>query len=145
MKSRLIDDSGRKTYVVVFDKGDEVKAGLTRFAKERGLGASQITAIGALRDAVLGYFDRDAKKYDRIPIGEQVELLSLIGDIVIDRGEPSVHAHCVVGKRDGTTMGGHLLEAHVWPTLEAIVAEAPAHLRKRYDPETGLTLIDPTN
>jgi uncharacterized protein len=144
VKSKLLQDAdGRKTYAVVFDKGDEVKGGLTRFAKEQGLGASQLTAIGALQDAVLGYFDRDAKEYEKIPIREQVELLSLIGDVVTDKGEPSVHAHCVVGKRDGSTMGGHLLEAHVWPTLEVIVTEAPKHLCKRYDPETGLTLIDP--
>ena len=144
MKSKLLQDvDGRKTFAVVMDKGDEVKDGLTRFAKEQRLGASQLTAIGAFERAVLGYFDRDAREYRQIRIDEQVELLSLIGDVVIDKGEPSLHAHCVVGKRDGTTMGGHLLEAHVWPTLEVIVTEAPEHLRKRYDPETGLTLIDP--
>lgn len=144
MKSRLLhEDRGRKVFAVVFDKGDEVKAGLTRFAKEQGLGASQITAIGALSDATLGYFDRETKEYLKIPVREQVELLSLIGDVVIDKGEPSVHAHLVVGRRDGAAIGGHLIEAHVWPTLEAIVAEAPEHLRKRYDPDTGLTLISP--
>src|SRR5207248_8373816 len=55
---------------------------------------------------------------------------------------PTLHAHLVVGRRDGTTLGGHLLEGHVWPTLEVIVTETPAHLRKSLDPETGLALID---
>jgi hypothetical protein len=143
MKFKLLDEHGRKTYAVVFDKGDEVKQGLTRFAEEQRLGASQVTAIGAFQDGVLGYFDREKKEYLKIPIEEQVEVLSLIGDIVIDGGKPSLHAHVVVGRRDGSTRGGHLLEAHVWPTLEVIVTESPEHLRKRYDPETGLTLIDP--
>src|ERR1051325_9609249 len=102
MRVKLIDDRGRTTYAVVFDKGDEVKEGLTRFAREQRLGASQITAIGAFQDAVLGYFDRETKEYRKTPIDEQVEVLSLVGDVVIDRGEASVHAHVVVGRRDGT-------------------------------------------
>jgi uncharacterized protein len=91
---------------------------------------------------VLGWFDRERKDYDRIPIGEQVEVLSLAGDVALDRGEPKVHAHVVVGKRDGTAHGGHLLRASVWPTLEVVLAESPAELRKSHDPETGLALID---
>jgi predicted DNA-binding protein with PD1-like motif len=144
MRSKLIQESqGRKVFAVVFDKGDEVKAGLTCFAREQRLGASQLTAIGAFQEAVLGYFDRERREYLKIPVREQVEVLSLLGDVVIDRDAPSVHAHVVLGRRDGSTVGGHLLEARVWPTLEVIVAESPEHLRKRYDPETGLTLIDP--
>src|SRR5207249_4652294 len=116
MKSKLIhQDGGRKVFAVVFDKGDEVRAGLTDFAKDQRLAASQITAIGALSDVTLGYFDRETKKYREIPVQEQVEVMSLLGDVVIDKGEPSLHAHIVVGKADGTAHGGHLLAAHVWP------------------------------
>jgi predicted DNA-binding protein with PD1-like motif len=144
MKSKLIaEEQGRKVFALVFDKGEEAKQGITEFAKKNGLGASQVTAIGAFQRATLAYFDREKKEYLKLPIDEQVEVLSLIGDVVIDKGEPSVHAHCVVGRRDGTTRGGHLMEGHVWPTLEVIVSESPEHLRKRYDPETGLTLINP--
>jgi hypothetical protein len=146
MKSKLLSaEAGRKVFVVVFDKGDEVAAGLARFAERQRLGASQITAIGAFSGATLGYFDRDAKDYRKIPVREQVEVLSLLGDIVDNAGKPALHAHLVVGRRDGTTLGGHLLEGHVWPTLEAIVTETPAHLQKRYDPETGLALISIPN
>ena len=142
MRSRLLtEEGGRKVFAVVFDKGDEVTEGLTRFAERQRLGASQVSAIGALSGATLGYFDRDAKDYLKIPIREQVEVLSLLGDIVDSGGKPTLHAHLVVGRRDGTTLGGHLLEAHVWPTLEVIVTETPAHLQKRHDPETGLALI----
>ena len=142
MKAKLLSaEGGRKVFAVVFDKGDEVAGGLARFAEHRGLGASQITGIGAFSGATLGYFDRDAKEYVKIPIREQVEVLSLLGDIAESAGKPALHAHLVVGRRDGTTMGGHLLEGHVWPTLEVIVTETPAHLRKKHDPETGLALI----
>ena len=144
MKSTLLDATGSKTWALIFDKGDEAVAGLTAFAKAQKLGAAHFTAIGAFSDVTLGYFDRAARDYKTIPLREQVEVLSLIGDVALDKGEPKVHAHVVVGRADGEARGGHLLEAHVWPTLEVVLVESPRHLRKRHDPETGLALIDPT-
>ena len=69
---------------------------------------------------------------------EQVEVLSLVGDIALDRGEPKLHAHAVVGKSDGTAHGGHVLEAWVWPTLEVMLTESPKHLCRKFDPASGL-------
>lgn len=142
MREKLIDAQHETTFAVIFDKGDEVMAGLREFAKHNNLAGSHFTAIGAFSDATLGYFDRERKDYLKIQIDEQVEVLSLVGDIALGKGEPKVHAHVVVGMRDGTTRGGHMLQAHVWPTLEVIVVEAPRHLQRKTDPETGLALID---
>jgi predicted DNA-binding protein with PD1-like motif len=133
---------GRESLVVVFDKGDQAVAGLTDLARRERLGAGQLTAIGGFSRAVLGYFDRDRQRYRKIPVDEQVEVLSLLGDLVLHDGEPKVHAHVVLGRPDGTTVGGHLMEGEVWPTLEVVLTEAPGALRKRIDPETGLALID---
>jgi predicted DNA-binding protein with PD1-like motif len=142
VKAKLLHADGQKTYAIVFDGGDEVAAGLQAFARERGIAACHFTGIGAFRDVTLGFFDRARKDYRRIPVAEQVEVLSLVGDVALDRGAPKIHAHVVVGKADGTAHGGHLLEAHVWPTLEVVLVESPAHLRRRPDPESGLALID---
>jgi predicted DNA-binding protein with PD1-like motif len=116
-------------------------SGLVAFARENRLGGSRFTAIGAFRDVTLGYFDWDSKSYKKIPVAEQVEVLSLVGDVALKDGDPNVHAHVVVGRSDGTTRGGHLVEAHVRPTLEVILTESPEHLRKQVDEETGLALI----
>jgi uncharacterized protein len=141
MKSKLISEDAQRTYAVILDTGEEAVSCLTEFAREHRLSASQFTALGAFRDCVLGYFDWDKKDYTRIPIDEQVEVLALVGDIALNNGEPKLHPHVVVGKADGTAHGGHLLEAHVRPTLEVIVTESPAHLQRCSDPETGLALI----
>jgi predicted DNA-binding protein with PD1-like motif len=143
---KLLDEQqGRRSFVVVFDKEEEAKAGLTSFVQQNRISAAQLTAVGAFRQTVLGYFDRDRKQYRKIPVDEQVEVLSLIGDVALKpEGGPEVHAHVVVGRMDGTTLGGHLLEAHVWPTLEVIITDAPRHLQKKHDPETGLALINPS-
>ena len=141
MKSKLIYDGPQRTFVVVFDHGDEVLENLLAFAKENRLSAAEFTGIGAFSDAVLGYFDWQEKDYQRIPVDEQVEVLNLTGNIALADGEPKLHPHVVIGKADGTAHGGHLLEAHVRPTLEVIITESPAHLQRRSDPETGLALI----
>ena len=143
MKAKLLETSGARTWALVFDKGDEPVAGLTDFAKREKLGGAHFTAIGAFSEVTLGYFDRAARDYKKIPLREQVEVLSLIGDVALDGREPKVHAHVVVGRADAEARGGHLLEARVWPTLEVVLTESPRHLCKRHDPETGLALIDP--
>jgi predicted DNA-binding protein with PD1-like motif len=143
MKSKLIhEDAEQRTFALVFDKGDEVLETLLAFAKEQRLSAAEFTGLGALSDAVLGYFDWEKKDYKRIPIAEQVEVLNLTGNIALSDGEPKLHPHIVLGKSDGSAHGGHLLEGHVRPTLEVVVTESPAHLRRRSDPETGLALIN---
>jgi predicted DNA-binding protein with PD1-like motif len=63
-----------------------------------------------------------------------------IGDLSSD-GKPTLHPHVVVSRADGIAMGGHLLEAHVRPTLEVVLTESPRHLHKRKDAESGLALI----
>jgi predicted DNA-binding protein with PD1-like motif len=142
MKSKLIEEhQGERTFALVFDAGDEVTSGLRAFAKEANLTAARLTAIGAFRDVTLGFFDPDRKEYLKTRLWEQVEVLSLLGNVAVRDGRPAVHAHVVVGKRDGTAHGGHLLEAHVRPTLEVIVVESPNHLHRELDSETGLALI----
>lgn len=141
MRSKLLNDNGERTYALVFDVGDEVASGLAQFVEDHNFTASRFTAIGAFSDAVLGYFDWTTKEYERIPIDEQVEVLAMVGDVALDAGKPKVHAHVVVGLRSGHTRGGHLLQAHVRPTLEVILTESPGYLKREHDPESGLALI----
>ena len=141
MRSKVLNETGDRTYALVFDTGEEPLSGIARFAEEHNLSASRITAIGALSEVVLGFFDWEKKDYERIEIKEQVEVLALVGDIALDKGKPKVHAHLVVGLRDGRARGGHLLEARVRPTLEVILTESPGYLKREHDPESGLALI----
>ena len=143
MLSKLIfQRDGLKTYALVYEKGDEFVSLLQAFAEDDQLGMSYFTAIGAFKHAVVGFFDRAKMDYLKIPIKEQVEVLSLTGNITLSNEGYKVHAHVVLGKADASALGGHILEAHVWPTLEVIVEESPRHLLRQIDPETGLALLD---
>jgi hypothetical protein len=141
MRYKQVEEQPR-TYVLIFDTGDELAGEIKRFAREQKLAGSSFQAIGALSSVKLAYFNWEKKKYQiSVALDEQVELLSLIGDIALQDRDPQVHAHVVVGRRDGTAHGGHLLEAKVRPTCEVVLTESPAHLQKQVDPESGLALI----
>jgi predicted DNA-binding protein with PD1-like motif len=145
MRSKLLHQSaGQRIYALVLETGDEAMACLQDFANKEKISAAQITGIGALSDATLNYFDWEQKKYLPIPVREQVEVASLIGDVALSpSGKPAIHLHAVLGRRDGTALAGHLAQAHVRPTLELILSEPPTYLQKVHDPQSGLALIRP--
>jgi hypothetical protein len=142
MRAKVLHADRERTIALVFETGEDPMQGLLAFAKREGLTSGHFTAIGAFEEATLGYFDWPRKDYLQLPIREQVEVLSLVGDVAIEGSTPKVHAHVVVGKRDGTAHGGHLLEARVRPTLEVILVQPPGHLRRRFDPRSKLALIE---
>jgi len=133
-----------KQYAVIFYQGDEAFSGLLDFAEKYHISSAHFTAIGALNGATLGWFDPQRKMYKKIPIEGQVEAIGMSGDTALYQGKPVVHTHVVVGPSDGTTRGGHVLSAYVSPTLEVMVTVDPISMQKRFDPETDLTLIDPS-
>ena len=142
MKSTLLlDHEGLRTYALVLETGDEAMAAIKAFAAEHRLRATQFTAIGAFARVVVAYFDWTTKEYQKRPIEEQVEVLSLLGDITCEDSRHNVHAHVVIGKADATAHGGHLLEGYVRPTLEIVMTELPAHLHRRFDAKSGLNLF----
>jgi predicted DNA-binding protein with PD1-like motif len=140
---KINEVNGQKTFVVVLDAKEEAFSTLTAFAKEQGLTAASITAIGAFESATVGWFDFADRSYRKIPVTEQCEVLSLLGDVATgDDGKASLHLHAVLGLKDGSTRGGHFVDGIVLPTLEATVVEAPAHLRRRHQKDLGIALIE---
>jgi uncharacterized protein len=141
MKWREIGNNPRR-FALIFQTGDELAKGLKDFAGERNIADASFKAIGALSAVKLAWFDPETNEYKvAVDLKEQVELLSLIGDVAQHDDRPIVHAHAVVGRSNGATAGGHLMEATVRPTCEVFLTESPVELTKELDPETGLLLI----
>ncbi len=140
----LYEANGRRVFAAVLKTGDEVLSNLADFVQREDIAAARLTAVGALSDVVLRYFDWEKKDYRDIKVDEQVEVAALTGDVALDpQGKPALHIHLVVGKSDGSAMAGHLGRAHVRPTLEVMIDESPDYLQKQMDPQTGLALINP--
>ena len=144
MQVKLVKDTPEeKVYAVVFSKGDEAMSGLTDFALKYGVGDAHFTGIGAVSSATMAWLDPANKVYHRISVPEQVEVLSLIGDVATFNGRPVVHMHAVLGHPDGTTTGGHVFELNVNPTLEVFVTVNSTPLKKRPDDASGMKVIHP--
>jgi len=138
---RLYEQGGLRRYLLVMDKGDEACAQIVAFARDRDVRAASLTAIGAASSVTLGYFVPELDRYEFTTHDGQVELASFVGDIAWGEDGPVLHAHGVLGRRDGSALAGHFRELHVFPTMEVMLIESPAHVRKARDPETGLELI----
>ncbi len=146
MRSKILSTdtkTGERTFMLVAEVGDEACSVITAFARENNINAASVAGIGAFENASLAFFDIGTKEYRNIPVEDQTEVLSLVGDITLDEdGMPLPHLHAVLGFSDGHTRGGHFLKGVVKPTLEVVIRETPSQLKRKFHPELGLALID---
>jgi predicted DNA-binding protein with PD1-like motif len=141
VRARMLREQPERTWILVFEHGDAVVEGLVAFAREHDIRGARLWGIGALEDVELGFYRKEKRDYDRSSLVEELELLSLNGNLSITAEGPRVHAHVVLGRADGTAHGGHLFEAHVGPTVEAFVVESPSDLQREMDERFRLPLI----
>jgi predicted DNA-binding protein with PD1-like motif len=144
VKVKLISAEGpTKTYAIIFAPGDEILSGLQEFAARYDVRSAHFTAIGDAKAVKFGWYDKSKKMFKVTALNSYAEITSLVGDIALINGKPSVHAHIAVATEDGVVHGGHLLEAFVEPTLEVMMTVEPVPLNKRSDPQFGINVIDP--
>lgn len=127
--------------LLVYAPGDPAVETLQRFAADRKIASAFFQAIGGFESATIAYWNREAKEYEEIGVGEQVEVLSMLGTITRSGDGWKTHAHVVLGRRDGSTIGGHLREGVVYPTLEVVVTMSATVVMRKKDAETQLELI----
>jgi predicted DNA-binding protein with PD1-like motif len=142
MKSKQLSGAPHNSkWIFVFEPGEEPIAVLTAFCNEHHIFGGHLSGIGGFSEVTLAYFNLQTRQYEPIPIREQVEVMSLAGNIAQFENKAKLHVHAVIGKRDGRAHGGHLLDARVQPTLEVFVVESPTELRREKDSATGLPLL----
>lgn len=142
MRQIPLDPNARgRTWLLAFDAGEAVIERLVDFARAHDLGAAHFHAIGAFRRATVAFYDLAAQRYEEHPVEEQVEVCSLIGNVSRSGDEVRVHAHCVLGRRDLSTLGGHLVEAEVNPTLELFLWQGEVVLERKHHEASGLPLL----
>jgi len=128
---------------LVFEPHAAIMATLSDFILVNGFKAADFTALGAATDAVIGYYDPPARDYRRTSLRQQMEIVSLIGDAAPMSGGAGLHAHIGLGFADGTMHGGHLFEAHAFPTLEMFLIASPTALQRRHDDALNADLLTP--
>lgn len=128
-------------FLIRFHSGEEVCSGLIAFARQAGITAAWVSALGALESAELGYFDAHRREYVRLDVREETELAGLVGNIARCEGEPIPHLHATLTRRDFTALGGHLFRAITGPTVEVYLRVYPdVRLVRTADAAAGLNL-----
>ncbi len=129
-------------YVVRLERGEAVSATLQAFLKEHGVGCATVQGIGAVSWARLGFRHPEEPEWDYQGFDGPFEVVSLQGNVSLVDDAPFLHLHTVLGRRDYSIIGGHLVEARVSNTLEVAIETFPVRLARVPEPRTGLTLLD---
>ena len=128
-------------YQVRLEIGDELMDSLTRLARAESISYAAVSGLGAVRRIVLGYYQPRISDYERHDLTDQMELLSLIGNIAQRDGKPALHIHAALARQDLTVIGGHVFEAEAQPTMEIWVRPDDATVQRLYNEETHLALM----
>jgi predicted DNA-binding protein with PD1-like motif len=130
-----------KIYQGSLKKGADIIGGLTQVIKERGITVGVVSGIGAVTEAHIGYFNAQTKKYEEVHFRENMEILSLRGNVSIKDGDVFPHLHVVLSKRDFSAVGGHLYAGTTVYAFEfEIVSMEGAPFVRQFDNDTGLFL-----
>jgi uncharacterized protein len=106
------------------------------------VGYATLTGLGAVRWVRLAYWNATTREYEAHEVEEQLEVVSLVGNVTLRDGEPFLHWHISLGRHDLTLFGGHFLDAVVHPNLEVWLQLEPAEVARRVEPDSGLALMD---
>lgn len=138
MKALIQDD----THVLALEIGEELVGSILRYAEQEKIQAASIQGIGAIRNFELGYYVLDQKRYLRKKVDEMAELISCSGNLAIKDDKPFVHVHVTAGLNDFNVIGGHLFSGIVAVTAEVILKPMPNMMKRSFNNETGLYLLD---
>lgn len=138
----LVQRNEQGIWLVVLDKDQKILQTLTTIVEKENIKGGHLSAIGALKNAELGFYELHKQDYIRkqFNVGD-FELISMNGNISLKDGAPYVHAHAALGKEDFSVFGGHLFEAEVAVTAEIYITPFGAMPERQLNTEIGLATL----
>ena len=132
---------GQRRFLLRLETGEETLERLRSFADEQKINAGVLRGLGALRSAELAFYHLADKRYETFPVEEETEVVGLVGNLSRgEEGQSVAHLHVILGRRGGSTLGGHAMRLVVSATLELDLEVFPGTLRRQLDPAVGLPL-----
>ncbi len=124
-----------------FASGEHFAEPMVEWLRNERIGYATLTGLGAVRRATVSYWNADTKQYETHQLDEQMEVVSLIGNVTLRDNEPFVHAHIGLGRSDLSVVGGHLNDLEIHPTLEIWLLPGDTPVRRTLDESCGLYLM----
>jgi len=121
--------------------GARVPDGILAIAKKEKIATGRVEAIGGVEELDLAYFNHEAKRYEEHRFQEFLEVTGMLGNLTLKDGKPFLHVHGTFGRKDLSTLAGHVMTAKVFPLLEVVITPTKNRALRRFDDELGLNVI----
>ncbi len=133
----------KEVLIVRGERGEDLLETIKGICIEKNVSSGFFTCIGTVEKYRLGFYDLEKRKYLEIRGEGGFEIGSCMGNISVDEeGGLVVHGHMVLSDRNGSCIGGHLLEGNeISGTAEIVIAKLEKGVKRKRDPETGLNLL----
>jgi len=121
--------------------GARIPDDILGIAKTEKIVTARVEAIGGVEELRLAYFNRETKRYEEHDFKEFLEVTGILGNVTLKEGRPFLHIHGTFGRRDLSTLAGHVMKAKVFPLLEVVITPTKNRALRRFDDELGLNVI----
>ena len=130
-----------KQYVIRLEKGEEIVSSIKDLCVKENIKLGSLSGIGAVNKVTAGLFKTGEKKYVSRTYEEDMEIVSLGGNVSRMNGETYLHFHISVANEAGEVRGGHLTEAYISATGELVLTEIEGTVDREYSGGIGLNLF----
>ncbi|MFP8891032.1 PPC domain-containing DNA-binding protein [Natrialbaceae archaeon A-CW2] len=137
MNYRAVESTGE--YVARLETGADWREELEALATAVEADAAWFSALGAVQDAEVWFYDQETLEYEPVTFDEPLEVASCVGNVSLLDGERFAHTHAVLSRRDGTALAGHLNAATVFAG-EVYMRTFEESLERAHDETTDLDL-----
>ncbi|MFZ2300204.1 MAG: PPC domain-containing DNA-binding protein [Candidatus Moraniibacteriota bacterium] len=127
--------------VMNLTRGEELVAILASWCKKEKISGATLSGLGAADELEVAYYNLGVKQFERHTIKEEVEILSLVGNVAMLSDKRVLHIHGTFGRKDLSTFGGHICSLRVSGACEIHLTVFPQAFIRAYDEETGLNLL----
>ncbi len=95
-------------YMARLETGADWREEIEDFARDIEADAGWFTAMGAVSDAEVWFYDQSEKEYQSVTFDEPLEVAGCVGNVSLLDGERFAHTHAVLSRPSGQALAGHL-------------------------------------
>lgn len=128
--------------VARLDKGQEIFESLTKLCKKENVKLASVTALGALSEVTIGYYNVPTKDYTNKDYMGIYEMVHLNGNVTSLDGQCYLHLHCCVIDENNNALGGHLSRAVISATCEMVIDVIDGAVDRKYNDELKMNLME---
>lgn len=131
----------KEKYILSFQMGEGLQEELIKFCKDEDIRSGFFVGFGGLQELDLSYYNLSEKRYEDKNIKENLEIVSLTGNIARLNNDIIIHMHGVFSDSKSNAIGGHVKKIVVSGTCEVFLTIFDDVIERKYDDATGLNLM----